>query len=392
MRKRLTELGVARLNPPEQGYDWYPDSLLPSFGLRVYATGNRVFGITRRWHGAKHPTFRPHGKWPELSLAAARKKAREILSDPDARRRKRDTVAAVAAEWLKRDQAGNRSVDEVARIFAKDVLPVLGDRSIAEVRKRDIIALIDGVADRGAGVMANRTLASVKRFFAWAANRDIIESDPAAHVEKVLKETPRDRVLSASELASIWDGCEGDFPFGSGIRLLILTLARRSEVFHLQAGEIDRETAVIRLPRERTKTGEARAIPLSEPALAIVDALPDLGGPFVLSIDGQRPYHAFTGAKLRLDARIAELRGAPLPAWRIHDIRRSTATGMQRLGGRARSDRAVPGPRLRLPRRHRRRLPKAQVCRANRIHASWIRGARRRSTSVVRDPRSRPVP
>jgi hypothetical protein len=163
--------GIARLNPPERGYDWYPDSLLPSFGLRVYPTGSRVFGITRRWHGAKHPTFHPHGKWPELSLAAARKKAREILSDPDAARasRQRGTVAATAAEWLKRDQAGNRSVDEVARIFGKDVLPVLGDRPIAEVRKRDIIDLIDAIADRGSPIMANRTLASVKRLFRWAA-------------------------------------------------------------------------------------------------------------------------------------------------------------------------------------------------------------------------------
>jgi Phage integrase central domain len=125
-----------------------------------------------------------------VGLAEARKQARVILSDPDGQRRKRDTVADVVDEWLKRDQAGNRRVDEVTRIIGKDLLPILGARLIADIRKRDIIALIDNVADRGSLTMANRTLAHVKRLFRCA--RDILEHDPSAYVEAPASEVRRD--------------------------------------------------------------------------------------------------------------------------------------------------------------------------------------------------------
>ena len=112
-------------------------------------------------------------------------------------------MAAVVEHWLQRDQAGNRTVDEVRRIMAREVLPHLGALPIDEVRKRDIIAVIDRVADR-APVRANRVLAHIKRLFRWAAGRDLIETDPAAHIEKPSPERKRDRVLSDAELVAVW--------------------------------------------------------------------------------------------------------------------------------------------------------------------------------------------
>jgi integrase len=113
----------------------------------------------------------------------------------------------------------------------REVLPVWGARPIEDIRKRDIIALIDGIADRGAPIMANRTLAHVKRLFRWAAARDVIEGDPAAHVEKPAPETRRDRVLTDDELATIWQAADRtSFPFGSAVQLLVLTAARREEI------------------------------------------------------------------------------------------------------------------------------------------------------------------
>jgi len=85
MKTRLTELGVAKLRPSKSGkYSWHPDGMLPSFGLRVYSTGRKVWGITRRWDGAKHPTFRKLGDHPEITLADARTRARDVLADPAA--------------------------------------------------------------------------------------------------------------------------------------------------------------------------------------------------------------------------------------------------------------------------------------------------------------------
>ena len=84
MKMRLTELAVARLRPPkDNAFAWYADELLPSFGLRCYSTGRKSWGVTRRWPGGSpNPTFRPFGEYPDLSLAEARAKAREIIADP----------------------------------------------------------------------------------------------------------------------------------------------------------------------------------------------------------------------------------------------------------------------------------------------------------------------
>lgn len=299
--------------------------------------------------GAKHPSRHKIGDWPGMSVKDARKEAKAIKADPAAHfacnvisEVAGDTVAAVAAEWLKRDQAGHRRVGEVERMLKKDVLPAWGDRPLAAIRKRDVIALVDGIMDRNAPIQANRVLAVVKRMLRWACARDIVEADVSASVLKPAAEVPRDRVLDAAELRAVWHATEGDSPYGAGVRLLILTLARRAEVFGLRVDEIDRGERPIRLPRERAKTGAARSIPLSEPALEIIDRLPGLG-PYVFSVDGRRPYNSFTDAKPRIDARIAKQRGAPLAPWRLHDFRRVGATNLQRLRFRLEVIEAVLG-------------------------------------------------
>jgi integrase len=192
-----------------------------------------------------------------LEYLAAVKDGRDPLVERELATRGPDRsgrVSVVVEEWLKRDQAGNHSRDEVERVMRREVLPRWGEQPLAGIRKRDIIALIDGIADRGAPIMANRTLAHVKRLFRWASARDIIESDPAAHVEKPAQETRRDRVLSDAELAAVWCAAEGmGYPFGSAVQMLILTAARREEVLGLSWSEMDLEGAEIRLPAKRSK-------------------------------------------------------------------------------------------------------------------------------------------
>jgi len=214
----------------------------------------------------------------------------------------------VVEDWLKRDQAGNRSRDSVERIMRREVLPSLGARPFAEVRKRELIALVEGVMDRGVPSMANRVLAHVKRLFSWAASRDLIETDPAAHIERPGEVVRRDRVLSDPELVAVWRAAEGvGGPFGAGVRLLIATGARREEVFACEWAEIDAEHACIRLPPARNKVKEPRVIPLSPLALKVLDELPRLGR-FVVSTRGDKAFANAGHAKAKLDATIARQR------------------------------------------------------------------------------------
>lgn len=321
------------------------DDKLAGFGLYVGKTGARSYFLEYRpgrgravakrrisigKHGAPWTPNRARDK--ALELLAAVKAGRDPLEEREAPTGK--TVAHVIEEWLKRDQAKNRSVKEVERIMKHDVLPVWGKRSIEEIRKRDVIALIDSIADRGAPIMANRVLAHVKRLLKWAASRDIIESDPAAHVEKVTPETKRERVLTDDELAAVWQAA-GDtgYPFGSAVQMLILTGARREEIFGLRWSEI--EGGVINLPPERSKAKTGRTIPLSPPALALLQSLPRFDdGDVVFSFTGKKRFDNVGRAKPRLDKAIAASRGAPLLSWRLHDIRRTVATGLQRLDER----------------------------------------------------------
>jgi integrase len=364
----ISKRAVDQAKPGERDtFLW--DDQIRGFGLKITPAGAKVYLCQYRTGGRGTPTKRVtigrHGApW---TPDQARRKAKAILGDVAAGRdpagekqaarqeqkTPKNTVRAVAQDWLRRDQASNRRLSEVQRILDHDILPAWGDRPIGEIRKRDVIELIDGIADRGSPVMANRTLAAVRRLLNWAAGRDIIEANPAAFVEKPGEEVRRDRVLEDDELIEIWRASTiVGFPFGDGVRLLILTLGRRDEIFRLSAPELElaKDGATIRLPAERVKNAEGRDIPLSAPALKILAALPEIDPGededgtrpvrYLLSLNGRTPYSNFGWAKAELDRRILKARQevdsevTAMASWRLHDIRRTGATGLQQLGFR----------------------------------------------------------
>jgi integrase len=323
------------------------DDKLPGFGIYVGKSGTRSYFLEYRpgygrsvakrrisigRHGAPWTPIQARDK--ALELLAVVKAGGDPLDERDMSGAPK--VADVVEEWLQRDQGKNRSRKEVERVMRHDVLPAWGKRSIDEIRKRDVIALIDSIADRGAPVMANRTLAHVKRLLKWSAGRDIIESDPAAHVEKVAPEIKRERVLADDELVLIWQAAEEmGYPFGKAVQMLVLTGARREEIFGLTWPETDLQDEVIRLPALRSKSKTSRMIPLSQPALDLLRDQPRFeNGDFVFSFTGKKRFDNVGRAKPRLDKAIAERAGDPIPPWRLHDIRRTVATGLQRLGVR----------------------------------------------------------
>ena len=235
-------------------------------------------------------------------------------------------------EWLQRDQAHNRSYAIVKRNIERCVLPAWEDRQLSTIGRRDINDLIDAVTDRGAITMARRLHAYLHRLFRWAVGRGILETNPMAHLPKPGSENPRDRVLTDAELAQVFKNATKlrPTPYGPMYQLLILTGARRNEIAALRWSEIKDDTII--LGRERTKVGKVHSIPLSPQALAIIKQMPRIASPaggdsdFVFTVTGRNPAVDFSGSKRRLDAI------TKIPPWRIHDLRRTVATGLQRLG------------------------------------------------------------
>jgi integrase len=339
---KITNAVLERLKPPAVGQVDYFDSAYPGLALRITAKGVKSWTYFGRVHGKiKRATL---GRSPDLSLAKARRKAGETADamrqgiDPAAAKRAqraavRDNFEGVLTEWLKRDQAENRSHAEVKRLIERETLPAWRGRLMSNITRRDVLDCIDAVVDRGSPIMARRLHAHLHRLFRWSVGRGIITANPMEGMEKPGSETQRDRVLSDAELASVWRAAEKvGWPFGPVVRLLILTGARRQEIGGLRWEEIFGDK--IELSGSRTKVGEAHTIPLSTVALDLIATLPRIGNSaYLFTTTGKTPVSGWTRSKALLDKAIIEFNdGRALSDWRLHDLRRTVATGLQRLG------------------------------------------------------------
>ena len=178
---------------------------------------------------------------------------------------------------------------------------------------------------KDAPIGANRILAYSKTFFTWAVDQELIEASPAASVKRPSKEVKRDRVLTNSEILAVWQACGGLGAFGRAFRFMLATGQRRSEVGEMSWAELDRTQRLWTLSRERTKADRAHEVPLSDLAMVIIEECPPLGD-FVFSTGRARPISGWSKAKAALDAK------SGVSNWHVHDLRRTAATNMARLG------------------------------------------------------------
>ena len=164
----------------------------------------------------------------------------------------------------------------------------------------------------------------------------LVSQSPTDRVKAPVPETPRDRVLSDSELALILRAADiVGHPFGPYFKILILTGTRREEVAGMRWSELDPDLTIWTIPRERVKNGIEHTIPLAPWARSIVGTLPRIAGSggFAFTVNGRNSISGYSKAKRELDAEISSLNGgAPIAPWRIHDLRRTFATGLARLG------------------------------------------------------------
>lgn len=118
------------------------------------------------------------------------------------------TVAMLAAEYLEKwVKKRNRSAPEIERILNKDVLPKWGHRKARDITRREVIALLDGVAERGP-IMANQTLAVIRKMFNFGADRAILETSPCLRVKAPGPLKQRERVLNEEEIQALWNGLD----------------------------------------------------------------------------------------------------------------------------------------------------------------------------------------
>ena len=323
VQQSLTELTIRKAKPADKRYDLF-DASARGLGLRVAISGTKSWFIMRRFNGRMlRITF---GRYPEISLANARLKVPEVLREmADGRtqgQRKTDLFKIVLEEWLKKDQAKNKSVHQVKMAMYLHALPALGNMSVTSITKRDVNKMIDKVVDAGSPVAANRILAYTKRFFSWCKERDILDQSPVEAIKLPSKENDRDRVLNLGEIKSFWISCDKmGYPWGPVFQLLLLTGARLKEVSQASWSEISISDRTLDLPGSRTKNERAHQIQLSVQTLKILLSLPKVEGQdFLFSTNGKTPVSGFSKVKKRLDILCG------VANWRFHDLRRSFAT------------------------------------------------------------------
>lgn len=326
----LTDTKLAAIKAPASGQEEHPDHKVTGLRLRVGSGGAKTW-ILRRRVGAK-VINRSLGTYPAISLATARKAAEAMIAalEREGTTEALDrTFGTLADTWIEKvAKPNNDSWKDQKQRLDHHVLPKWRDRKLTEIRRADVRDLLDGIEGV---VLPNRVLTLIKTIFRFAMSRDWIEHSPVEGIKKPNVETERDRVLDMGELCRVWEASDLlGYPPGHFIRMLILTAQRRTEVAGMRWADIDLDNATWTLSAADTKADRAHVVPLSAQAVAILGALPRMG-PYVFTSDGETHIESYAKTKKRLDGYI-EAKGEALASWRFHDLRRSAATHMVRLG------------------------------------------------------------
>ncbi len=360
----LTDRSLQAMKPSKEGRIVW-DAAQPGMAVRIGRKGRPAFYVVRRMPGARQPTWRKLGEYPDIQLGQAREAVREALramtegTDPAAlaeakrvakadaeRATKANSFRAVAEQFITRHAMTKRSGEQVAGVVRRELVPVWGDRPIGEIAKRDVIKLIEAILDRGgerpeAGsrrkdggpYAARHALSAARKMFNWAAGRDLIPTSPCDRIKAAeLHGSPaaRTRVLTDDEIRRVWQAAEAtDYPYGPLVKMLLLTGQRREEIAGAKWSEIDLDKGLLTIGPERMKAKAGHSVPLTEAAIEILNSLPRFVDHECV-FQGQstdKPFSGFSKAKKRLDKAIGEIE-----PFTLHDLRRTVRTRMAELG------------------------------------------------------------
>jgi integrase len=330
----LTDRSVQQMKPKVSRIE-VADAVLPGLYLVVQPSGVKSWAARFRLRGrSRQLTI---GRFPAVGLKAARDATRKALesvslgADPSVVKRQGTpadgSVGAAVALYKERRVSQLRPGTQYNIGLECDrMVRAWGARPLKAITKADVIALVD---TRPAGsAAANTTAKYIKAFFRWCEGHGDIETNPALTVRKPSEQKSRTRWLNDLELATVWHAADkaskserpGNAAQGAMVKLIILTGARRDEIASLVSMEIHGDEMVI--PAERVKNNRELRIPITTTMRAIIDNRPKTGA-FVLN--GRHPVADGTHTQRAIKCQT-------IADWRVHDLRRSFATGLARLG------------------------------------------------------------
>ncbi|MGE4545379.1 MAG: tyrosine-type recombinase/integrase [Pedobacter sp.] len=344
---KLTAMAVKNLQPAGKSYLTADEGGLY---IRVSPNGKKTwlyiytFDGKRRWYKL--------GTYPDMGLKDARSELGNAkqLTDRDKdpadekvkarqERKAAPTVKELAGEYLERwAKPRKRTWKEDERILNKDVIPKWGKRKAKDIKRRDVILLLDGIAERGAKIQSNRVFAVVRKMFNFAIGRGILDYSPCTQVKPVAKENSKDRCLSFDEIKTFWHGLDHagmSEEIRRALKLILVTGQRPGEVINLHTGEIDGCWWTI--PAEKAKNGKTHRVYLSPLALELIDT--SLGGyvfPSPKADERDKPIHPnalpqATRRVLKLDETTGK-RELEMDHFTPHDLRRTAASHMTGAG------------------------------------------------------------
>lgn len=320
------------------------DSEIKGLGLKVTPTGKRTFFLFYRTLG--HTQRKPRiGDFPAMRPEQARRLAQEMLTvvrsggDPSAARQAKRSAhdQETITDYFRlykgaKQRAKRKSLAETERLFAHDILPVLGTKRPEEVTPQDVTRLLDAIEVRSVSV-AWSVRRQLSAFYSWVMPRLAQGAvNPMTNAGRPPVLRSRDRILSNAEIRLFWRVLGSERPhWRVGLRLMLLTGQRREEVLGADCSELDLVSRRWTIPAARSKNGKAHVVPLSDAALEQLAELQITQGAL---------FPSGTGAASKAAKRIREAM-PDVPHWRWHDLRRTVATGMQRLGVRLEVTEAV---------------------------------------------------
>ncbi len=339
-RPPLTDVAVRALKPPSGGTIELWDGKFPGFGVRMSAKGTKAFVLLYRIKG--RPRRLTLGRYPMLSLTEARRAAQLALAqvatgvDPAVRRQSPATTANLfafetfAATFIERyAKPKNRDWRETERLISREFVPHLAAQDVREITRAEILAVIDAIVLRGSTGSAIHALAAVRRLFNWAVERGVVEHSPIQGLKPPGRIKSRDRVLSDFELAAVWQIADRiGYPFGPIVQLLILTGQRRGEVTGMRWSDIDLAAGLWSITSERNKSGRPHEVPLTRSCVDILRAQPRAHEILVFPANRHETENPVSGHG-KAKHRIETMSG--VTGWTLHDLRRTTATGMAKL-------------------------------------------------------------
>ena len=345
---KLTEDRITKLECPAGKKDVLVfDEVQRGLAVRVTSAGGKTYLAQYTFGGSKRRI--PLGS-PTLALArsAAAKIMGDVASglDPaadrkatalEARRKAAHealTLEALLDQWSalrladKRESYAAEAVRAIKVAFPKQLpLPA------ADLDRATVVRVLDNLTKAGKPAMAARTAAYARACYQWAIRRGSIEANPFAALP-INPTVKRERTLTDAELRAIWQATAKPGSFNLIVRVLMLTAQRRDEVADMAWSELSDDLSTFTVPARRAKNGQDSIVPLAPQVRAILEAAPRYKNALVFP--GERgAFSGWSKSKERLD------RDSGVKDWRLHDLRRTAATGLQKLGVRLEVTEAV---------------------------------------------------